>query len=152
GGGIYFRSSLFFSHQLQQGNEVFFIRFANFGAAFIRIEIIIPIRHTQSALVKLGDGFGYVFIIRPYIETEKLSVAVRIAFGDQVYNSFCIGYGIYICKIFFEWLDTCLVYSRAVHTAPVKVAYFLGRSEEHTSELQSRENLVCRLLLEKKKN
>src|SRR5690606_39799262 len=27
----------------------------------------------------------------------------------------------------------------------------LRRSEEHTSELQSRENLVCRLLLEKKK-
>src|SRR5690606_41389569 len=27
----------------------------------------------------------------------------------------------------------------------------LKRSEEHTSELQSRENLVCRLLLEKKK-
>ena len=26
-----------------------------------------------------------------------------------------------------------------------------GRSEEHTSELQSRTNLVCRLLLEKKK-
>src|SRR5690606_41686293 len=31
---------------------------------------------------------------------------------------------------------------------PVEAA---GRSEEHTSELQSRENLVCRLLLEKKK-
>src|SRR5690606_23271265 len=30
------------------------------------------------------------------------------------------------------------------------IAPFL-RSEEHTSELQSRENLVCRLLLEKKK-
>src|SRR3712207_7599689 len=28
----------------------------------------------------------------------------------------------------------------------------LGRSEEHTSELQSRQYLVCRLLLEKKKN
>src|SRR2546422_2287877 len=28
----------------------------------------------------------------------------------------------------------------------------LGRSEEHTSELQSRLHLVCRLLLEKKKN
>src|SRR2546422_1440812 len=27
-----------------------------------------------------------------------------------------------------------------------------GRSEEHTSELQSRLHLVCRLLLEKKKN
>src|SRR5690606_40026520 len=30
-------------------------------------------------------------------------------------------------------------------------ARVLIRSEEHTSELQSRENLVCRLLLEKKK-
>src|SRR5690606_23257616 len=32
--------------------------------------------------------------------------------------------------------------------AVARLAYF--RSEEHTSELQSRENLVCRLLLEKK--
>src|SRR5690606_39665634 len=31
------------------------------------------------------------------------------------------------------------------------VEEFEVRSEEHTSELQSRENLVCRLLLEKKK-
>src|SRR5258707_181036 len=30
-------------------------------------------------------------------------------------------------------------------------APFAGRSEEHTSELQSRQYLVCRLLLEKKK-
>ncbi|HCR55381.1 TPA: 30S ribosomal protein S10 [Candidatus Saccharibacteria bacterium] len=30
--------------------------------------------------------------------------------------------------------------------------YKTGRSEEHTSELQSLTNLVCRLLLEKKKN
>src|SRR5690606_31975341 len=29
--------------------------------------------------------------------------------------------------------------------------FHVARSEEHTSELQSRENLVCRLLLEKKK-
>src|SRR2546422_8635986 len=31
-------------------------------------------------------------------------------------------------------------------------ARHVGRSEEHTSELQSRLHLVCRLLLEKKKN
>src|SRR3989442_5651690 len=30
--------------------------------------------------------------------------------------------------------------------------FHLPRSEEHTSELQSRPHLVCRLLLEKKKN
>src|SRR5690606_41737881 len=34
---------------------------------------------------------------------------------------------------------------------PVECVPHHGRSEEHTSELQSRENLVCRLLLEKKK-
>src|SRR2546430_9169577 len=33
-----------------------------------------------------------------------------------------------------------------------KAHYILERSEEHTSELQSQSNLVCRLLLEKKKN
>src|SRR5206468_11415157 len=32
----------------------------------------------------------------------------------------------------------------------VEVTLDLGRSEEHTSELQSRSDLVCRLLLEKK--
>src|SRR3712207_7784682 len=46
------------------------------------------------------------------------------------------------------------------HTDPWFYAQLLGltlllivlRSEEHTSELQSRQYLVCRLLLEKKKN
>src|SRR5699024_11819397 len=32
------------------------------------------------------------------------------------------------------------------------IRYFANRSEEHTSELQSRFDLVCRLLLEKKKS
>src|SRR5256885_3335262 len=59
---------------------------------------------------------------------------------------------------------------RSVHIAPVSAAahqqlhlrlaqhgvqrlvHALGRSEEHTSELQSPCNLVCRLLLEKKKH
>src|SRR5690606_39455995 len=46
---------------------------------------------------------------------------------------------------------------RAVHdgVATIEAERILkivkARSEEHTSELQSRENLVCRLLLEKKK-
>src|SRR5207302_10428997 len=35
--------------------------------------------------------------------------------------------------------------------SPMRRRYLQLRSEEHTSELQSRENLVCRLLLEKKK-
>src|SRR5688572_32108175 len=38
------------------------------------------------------------------------------------------------------------------HCAERKVGKPHRRSEEHTSELQSQSNLVCRLLLEKKKN
>src|SRR5690242_20847868 len=34
---------------------------------------------------------------------------------------------------------------------PLEIRRSSGRSEEHTSELQSHVNLVCRLLLEKKK-
>src|SRR2546427_8560857 len=41
------------------------------------------------------------------------------------------------------------------YLAKLQALYLKGsrkRSEEHTSELQSQSNLVCRLLLEKKKN
>src|SRR3712207_7319067 len=38
------------------------------------------------------------------------------------------------------------------HLEPGGSATLSARSEEHTSELQSRQYLVCRLLLEKKKN
>src|SRR5690606_41426179 len=43
-------------------------------------------------------------------------------------------------------LDSGVVGKKPLPSLPATV-----RSEEHTSELQSRENLVCRLLLEKKK-
>src|SRR5690606_40125012 len=47
--------------------------------------------------------------------------------------------------LFFVFLDKILITRRISSSRPIT------RSEEHTSELQSRENLVCRLLLEKKK-
>src|SRR5690606_39935642 len=42
-----------------------------------------------------------------------------------------------------------VIFASSVLMFPLTLAQFI-RSEEHTSELQSRENLVCRLLLEKK--
>src|SRR5690554_8013646 len=45
------------------------------------------------------------------------------------------------------WLLLCAVAASADRPEPSAMA----RSEEHTSELQSRPHLVCRLLLEKKK-
>src|SRR5690606_40265430 len=45
-------------------------------------------------------------------------------------------------------LAACPISTAFGHRCPA--AWRFPRSEEHTSELQSRENLVCRLLLEKK--
>src|SRR5438034_3432666 len=45
-------------------------------------------------------------------------------------------------------IDTAVVLGRFAAATPAQV----DRSEEHTSELQSHSDLVCRLLLEKKKN
>src|SRR2546430_8799798 len=41
--------------------------------------------------------------------------------------------------------------SRTSPGSPARASASRARSEEHTSELQSQSNLVCRLLLEKKK-
>src|SRR5690606_40329813 len=45
------------------------------------------------------------------------------------------------------WVDVC---RRVIEGMFSIQKDYVKRSEEHTSELQSRENLVCRLLLEKK--
>src|SRR5688572_31507411 len=48
-----------------------------------------------------------------------------------------------------QWERTAAAFGRDLDEA--EYAAMADRSEEHTSELQSQSNLVCRLLLEKKK-
>src|SRR5476651_2889963 len=73
---------------------------------------------------------------------------------------------ILLCFCFFFFNDTATteIYTLSLHDAlPILFRNRVGqwpphrdggcdRSEEHTSELQSRQYLVCRLLLEKKKH
>src|SRR3712207_6336073 len=54
-----------------------------------------------------------------------------------------------IAGIFAE--EDCTLEENAVVTVYIGGEFNRKRSEEHTSELQSRQYLVCRLLLEKKK-
>src|SRR5690349_24220511 len=85
-------------------------------------------------------------------------------------------YGFRVCVFFFTVAATTEIYTLSLHDAlPIcpsepgarrpgpsepgarrpgparRIPRRPGRSEEHTSELQSRRDLVCRLLLEKKK-
>src|SRR5688572_31799294 len=62
----------------------------------------------------------------------------------QVQNLFsCVLYAGFQCH---QWLKSILLYGYLPRDRCAR----LLRSEEHTSELQSQSNLVCRLLLEKK--
>src|SRR5436309_8734358 len=54
-------------------------------------------------------------------------------------------------KRFLHALNYCMVLPGPEAQQLATYIGWMMRSEEHTSELQSRENLVCRLLLEKKK-
>src|SRR2546430_13690606 len=56
-----------------------------------------------------------------------------------------VGYGDYAC------LGNPIIRTPAANAFWKQSVRFTDRSEEHTSELQSQSNLVCRLLLEKKK-
>src|SRR5690606_951606 len=78
--------------------------------------------------------------------TYALPEGVRLSLPDRP--------GVYL----FKGSDGRVLYVGKATSLKSRVnSYFRGRktkgsrSEEHTSELQSRENLVCRLLLEKKK-
>src|SRR2546430_7393056 len=51
-----------------------------------------------------------------------------------------------------RWLQMPVEYGWIQLGRDREVQFVSWRSEEHTSELQSQSNLVCRLLLEKKKN
>src|SRR2546427_6883660 len=57
--------------------------------------------------------------------------------------SCCVGTCSFACSKTKRGQATLYIYRKVARP-------LLGRSEEHTSELQSQSNLVCRLLLEKK--
>src|SRR2546429_6825513 len=86
---------------------------------------------------------------------------------DSLYLYFCVATSFFFFFFFFNDTATTEIYTLSLHDAlPISRRAFAGppagkcagtsrtrrrRSEEHTSELQSRLHLVCRLLLEKKK-
>src|SRR5690554_7483993 len=87
---------------------------------------------------------------------SKITVAVTKAFlaveGDQAAGSARINDAVHrVTEQVVQAISRRLKAGGKVHIEDIQDQVELARSEEHTSELQSRPHLVCRLLLEKKK-
>src|SRR5687768_18177681 len=104
----------------------------------------------RKAMIVWGGWPGHdpdlcASMIRGWLKAEGFEVQIEIttaAFADPAIHDLSLIIPIYtMSKIEkAEALNLCAAVRSGV-----------GRSEEHTSELQSRLHLVCRLLLEKKK-
>src|SRR2546427_4900988 len=90
----------------------------------------ILVRHEQGA-THAADGYSR--------SSDRVGVAL-VTSGPGVTNA--------VTGIATAYMDSIPM---VIITGQVPT-HAIGRSEEHTSELQSQSNLVCRLLLEKKKN
>src|SRR5688572_12163402 len=119
------------------------------------IDAMIPIGRGQRELI-IGDrGTGKTAIGIDTIINQKGQgvVCVYVAIGQKRST---VAQVVKILEDTGAMAYTTVVVASASESAPLQyIAPYagcaMGRSEEHTSELQSQSNLVCRLLLEKKK-
>src|SRR5690606_41139330 len=106
----------------------------------------------------------YLYVLRWYVQTLQTSFHARRS-SDLVVGP--VGNGILVDRLYYaDMVIVCReknVFIRLRFTGQYTdeigkrqcfncIGKTDPRSEEHTSELQSRENIVCRLLLEKKTN
>src|SRR3712207_8398675 len=81
----------------------------------------------------------------PYTTLFRSATSMRVATFHLLFR---LGRTV-LCKCAMERLES---FRRCLLSGPTsRISWIVSRSEEHTSELQSRQYLVCRLLLEKKK-
>src|SRR3712207_7958998 len=82
--------------------------------------------------------FPYTTLFRSNVRVDRLDVAGAVHAAEAP-------------RLLVEVEERTRVALEGLDAVPGRVGVVVGRSEEHTSELQSRQYLVCRLLLEKKK-
>src|SRR2546427_6087087 len=93
----------------------------------------------------IGGGTAGMNAIRTIREEEGERSEIALVSAETPYSRMVLPY----------YLDRSIAESHVFTATPRVLADWgvkphVGRSEEHTSELQSQSNLVCRLLLEKK--
>src|SRR5690606_40912759 len=105
-----------------------------------------------TILSGLGDSQGF-------IHASKIWVNNKLDWNELGKSAIGFAIGISLYWVALKYMNAAGIVSPEIQTLVWFSVTLLGvalisrnfRSEEHTSELQSRENLVCRLLLEKKK-
>src|SRR5256886_2086761 len=129
------------------GNPVFYVgpatgRDGLAGAAFASQDLTEASAEQQRGAVQVGD---------PFMEKLVLEACLELLATGAVAGIQDMGAAGLTCS-------TCETAARAgtgieieLSKVPQRASNMTPRSEEHTSELQSQSNLVCRLLLEKKK-
>src|SRR5258708_36682221 len=109
------------------------------------------------SFVKVGSKNNSIYLC---ILTKKILInstyitnsSMNIKKIDKLNKSFFINSNLFICKQANIEAETIIDHTTIVgYPSYCMHCYFSVRSEEHTSELQSPDHLVCRLLLEKKK-
>src|SRR5690554_1236807 len=82
-----------------------------------------------------SEAYGFFVDSDRYGTHKDLEIAEEYTIHNTKYGDYIIGYSRLVVLVYEDQTDSD----------------WASRSEEHTSELQSRPHLVCRLLLEKKK-
>src|SRR5690606_41148798 len=105
---------------------------------------LVPVKKYDENLIDRS-----VLFVESYFETERKS---KVVTKDGVFYSrdSVLTLIDQACMMFASTYEGRVKATRHNLKQHKKTTLLISRSEEHTSELQSRENLVCRLLLEKK--
>src|SRR2546430_5892399 len=90
---------------------------------------------------------NWIRLVQPYMAIDARSFVPPPLTESSVHANNQDVLSAIVHKIAYVVAEWCV----AASMSP-EVSDFVNRSEEHTSELQSQSNLVCRLLLEKKKD
>src|SRR5690625_5581613 len=106
----------------------------NFFLAALLSSIIFASMHLYFSHLLIYTSMGFVFAFL-YVKTKRIIVPIVV---HMSLNSFAV-------------IGQLLLGPEEVDRLRQELFLIIFRSEEHTSELQSRGHLVCRLLLEKKK-
>src|SRR5262245_5678708 len=115
------------------------VRFHRTSLTITLLALIVPLGRTRATQQQLQSGAQSAAAM-----FEAIEEMIPMRDGVKLYTVICLP------KKSAERLPILL--RRTPYGSETGIAGDLPRSEEHTSELQSLRHLVCRLLLEKKKN